>query len=106
MDREVCVAGQLTAAALAALAGTLSLVPELENGRQLRYCKGKALEVPFSGRRKATMTHRLLRRSIGASTGALALLATWQTAPLFSRLASTAGESAAVTQRCELVTLV
>jgi hypothetical protein len=33
------------------------------------------------------MTHRLLRRSIGASTGALALLATWQTAP-----ASAAGE--------------
>jgi hypothetical protein len=33
------------------------------------------------------MTHRLLRRSIGASTGALALLATWQTTP-----ASAAGE--------------
>src|SRR5204862_7755420 len=27
------------------------------------------------------MTHRLLRHCIGATTGALALLATWQTAP-------------------------
>jgi hypothetical protein len=42
----------------------------------------KALEVPFSGPlfgpRKATMTHRLLRHSLGASMSALTLLAAWQ----------------------------
>jgi hypothetical protein len=39
--------------------------------------RGKALEVPFSGPRKPIMTHPLLRYSLGASMGALALLAAW-----------------------------
>ena len=43
--------------------------------------QGKALEVPSSGPRKASMTHRLLRRSFGALTGAVGLLVYWQIEP-------------------------
>jgi EipB-like len=49
----------------------------LENERQLRYCKEKALEVPFSEPRKAIMTHPLLTRALGASMVALALPMAW-----------------------------
>ena len=53
----------------------------LENACQLRYCKRKALEVPFSGRRKAIMTHLLLRPSCGAPRAALALAIAWPALP-------------------------
>src|SRR5262245_8448457 len=83
------------------LTGILRLVPQadwprtfsdvvcslLEIAYQLRYCKRKALEVPWSGPRKASMVHRLLRHFLSVVAGAPALLAAAQASP-----ASAAGE--------------
>src|SRR5215475_13631233 len=57
----------------------------LEIAYQLRYCKRKALEVPWSGPRKASMVHRL-RHFLSVVAGAPALLAAWHSP------ASAAGE--------------